>query len=241
LSGRALSACSSFAIGVRAAAGDPFRRSASVRTLDAWHVEPRLLYGATKRALDLTLSLLALCLLSPLLLLIAGMIKVGDGGPILFWQWRAGFEGRPFRFYKFRSMCVDAESQLGALRAKEERHSPRFKMKHDPRVTRIGRWLRRFSFDEIPQLWNVVLGDLSLVGPRPALPEEVARYEPHHHRRLEVPPGVTCTWQVSGRSLIPFEQQVELDLAYIRTRSLLLDAQILLRTVPAVLSGRGSY
>lgn len=189
----------------------------------------------------MVLSLVSLCLLSPFLLLIAGLIKLEDGGPILFWQWRMGFGGSTFRFYKFRSMCVDAERRLGALRAGEQDHSPHFKMRGDPRVTATGRWLRRFSLDEIPQLWNVVRGDLSLVGPRPALPEEVARYGPHQRRRLEVPPGVTCIWQVSGRSLIPFEDQVELDLAYIRRRSLLLDAQILLRTVPAVLSGRGAY
>ena len=219
----------------------PSPRAASITTLDAWRVSPRPLYGATKRVLDVTLSLVALCLLGPLLLLIAAVIKWEDGGPVLFSQLRAGFEGRKFRFYKFRSMCVDAERQRGALSAVQERDSPRFKMESDPRVTRTGRWLRRCSLDEIPQLWNVVLGDLSLVGPRPALPEEVAEYEPHHRRRLEVAPGVTCIWQVSGRSRLSFEQQVELDLIYIRTRSLLLDVKILVRTVPAVLSGRGAY
>lgn len=209
--------------------------------LDAGNVEPRPLYDATKRTLDVVLSLASLCLLSPLLLLIAGLVKLEDGGPILFCQWRMGFGGRPFRFFKFRSMCVEAERQLGALRAQQEAPSGRFKMRRDPRVTDTGRWLRRFSLDEIPQLWNVVVGDLSLVGPRPALPEEVALYGPHQRRRLEVAPGVTCIWQVSGRSLLPFDQQVELDLAYIRRRSLLLDAKILLRTVPAVLGGRGAY
>lgn len=222
-------------------ARSPGRRTASVIALDAGNADPRPLYEITKRSLDVVLSLVALCLLSPLLLLIAGLIKLEDGGPVLFWQWRVGVGGRTFRFYKLRSMCVDAERQLGALRAREQDDSPRFKMSGDPRVTGTGRWLRRFSLDEIPQLWNVLLGDLSLVGPRPALPEEVARYEPHQRRRLEVAPGVTCIWQVSGRSLIPFEHQVELDLAYIRRRSLLLDAQILLRTVPAVLGGRGAY
>jgi lipopolysaccharide/colanic/teichoic acid biosynthesis glycosyltransferase len=213
----------------------------SATLLDAWQVTPRPLYEATKRALDVILSLFTLSLLSPLLLLIAALIKREDGGPAMFWQWRAGFEGRKFRLYKFRSMCVDAESRRGALRAEQERDSPRFKMKRDPRVTRTGRWLRRFSLDELPQLWNVVLGDLSLVGPRPPLLEEMAEYEPYQRRRLDVAPGVTCSWQVSGRSLIPFKQQVEMDLAYIRARSLLLDVQILLRTMPAVLSGRGAY
>jgi lipopolysaccharide/colanic/teichoic acid biosynthesis glycosyltransferase len=195
----------------------------------------------TKRALDVSLSLLSLCVVAPLLLLIAASIKLDDGGPILFRQWRAGFQGRKFRMYKFRSMCVDAEHRRDSLRAEQVHASPRFKMQGDPRVTRTGRWIRRFSFDEIPQLWNVVRGDLSLVGPRPPLLEEVAEYEPHQYRRLDVVQGVTCTWQVSGRSTIPFERQVELDLAYIRARSLLVDAQILLRTVPAVLNGRGAY
>ena len=222
-------------------AGPPASRCVAVPAPDAWRVTPRPLYGATKRALDVTLSLLLLCLLAPLLLLVAASIRLEDGGPALFWQWRAGLGGRRFRFYKFRSMCVDAERQRDALRVKEECHSPRFKMKHDPRVTRTGRWLRRFSLDEIPQLWNVILGDMSLVGPRPALLEEVAEYEPHHRRRLDVAAGVTCIWQVSGRSAISFEQQVELDLNYIRKRSLLLDLQILVITVPAVLSGRGAY
>jgi lipopolysaccharide/colanic/teichoic acid biosynthesis glycosyltransferase len=215
--------------------------SASDTASDIWQVAPRPLYETAKRALDVTLSLLSLCLVSPLLLLIMILIKLEDRGPVLFWQWRVGRDGRKFRFYKFRSMCVDAESRLGALRAKQGCTSPRFKMERDPRVTHTGRWLRRFSLDELPQLWNVVLGDLSLVGPRAPLLDEVAEYEPHHHRRLDVAPGITCTWQVSGRSLVPFEQQVELDLAYIRSRSLLMDVSILLRTVPAVVRGRGAY
>jgi lipopolysaccharide/colanic/teichoic acid biosynthesis glycosyltransferase len=200
----------------------------------------RPFYELTKRALDVSLSLSSLCVLSPLLALIAVSIKREDGGPVLFWQWRAGLRGRRFRFFKFRSMCVGAEAMRGELR-KQGHGALRFKMEQDPRVTRTGRWLRRFSLDEIPQLWNVVLGDMSLVGPRPPLLEEVARYEAHHRGRLDVVPGVTCTWQVTGRSLIPFEQQVELDLAYIRTRSLRVDAQILFRTVPAVLSGHGAH
>jgi lipopolysaccharide/colanic/teichoic acid biosynthesis glycosyltransferase len=215
--------------------------AASAGTPDDWHVAPRPLYVATKRALDLSFSLLSLGVMLPVLLLIAASIKLEDGGPILFRQWRAGFQGRKFRMVKFRSMRLGAEELRGALRLEQEHASPRFKMQRDPRVTRTGRWLRRFSLDEIPQLWNVVLGDLSLVGPRPPLLEEVAEYEPHQHRRLDVAQGVTCTWQVSGRSLIPFEEQVELDLAYIRARSLLVDAQILLRTVSAVLNGRGAY
>lgn len=220
----------------------PDSKATSARNVHAFaRVDTQPLYGATKRVLDVSLALLALCLLGPLLLLIAALIKLEDGGPVVFSQMRAGFGARAFRFYKFRSMCVGAEREWGTLRAAQGCRSPRFKMAHDPRVTRTGRWLRRFSLDEIPQLWNVVLGDLSLVGPRPALLEEVAEYEPHHHGRLAVAQGVTCTWQVGGRSSISFEQQIELDLQYIRTRSLLLDARILLRTVPAILAGRGAH
>lgn len=223
------------------AAAPSTRSSSAMKIHAAGGVASQLLYGATKRVLDPFLALVVLCLLGPLLLLIAALIKFEDGGPVVFCQTRVGCGGRAFRFYKFRSMCVGAEREWGALRAAQGSRSPRFKMVCDPRVTRTGRWLRRFSLDEIPQLWNVVLGDLSLVGPRPALLEEVAEYEPHHHGRLAVPQGVTCTWQVAGRSSITFEQQIELDLQYIRTRSLLLDARILLRTVPAVLTGRGAH
>ena len=201
----------------------------------------RQLYDVTKRALDVSVSIVALILLAPLLLLVAALIVLEDGGPVLFWQWRAGVGGSSFRLCKLRSMCVDAEQRRGALHAEYTPGATRFKMERDPRVTRCGRWLRRFSIDEVPQLWNVVIGDMSLVGPRPPLLEEVAIYEPRQHRRLDVTPGVTCSWQVGGRSLISFEEQVELDLAYIRTRSLLVDAKILLRTVPAVLSGRGAH
>lgn len=215
-------------------------RPVSVSTHEVPQVTPRPLYDATKRVMDVTLSLLSLCLLGPLLLLIAAAVKWEDGGPVLFSQVRAGLDGRQFRLYKFRSMCVDAEDQWDALRSAQGHASPRFKMGCDPRVLRTGRWLRRFSLDELPQLWNVVLGDLSLVGPRPALPEEVAEYGARHRQRLSVIPGLTCIWQVSGRSMVPFEQQVEMDLTYMRTRSLLLDVQLILRTVPAVLAGRGA-
>jgi lipopolysaccharide/colanic/teichoic acid biosynthesis glycosyltransferase len=189
-----------------ARAADPGLGSTSITSGDTWHSGSQRLYGTTKRVLDVTLASLVLFLLAPLLLLIAASIKLEDGGPALFSQMRAGIGGRAFRFYKFRSMCVDAESQRGALRSAPQSGSLRFKMACDPRVTRTGRWLRRFSLDELPQLWNVVRGDLSLVGPRPALLEEVAQYQPHHRRRLAVAQGVTCTWQVGGRSAVPFER-----------------------------------
>ena len=200
-----------------------------------------LLYATSKRVLDVSLSILALLVLSPLVALVAAWIKLHDGGPVLFWQWRAGLRGRPFRCYKLRSMCEDAETLRSEICTGHSSDSPRFKMKLDPRLTRPGVWIRRFSLDEIPQLWNVLRGDLSLVGPRPPLLEEVARYTERQRGRLEVEQGLTCTWQVSGRSLISFEDQVELDLRYIREQRLAVDLRILLRTLPAVLSGRGAY
>jgi len=195
-----------------------------------------------KRGLDLLVALAALIVLSPLLLLTALLIKLEDGGPVFFAQTRVGKGGREFKFLKFRSMCVDAEQKRARVVASaQQEDSVRFKLAQDPRVTRVGRNIRRTSIDELPQLLNVLRGDMTLVGPRPPIPSEVAKYPPHQRRRLDVEQGITCTWQVSGRSLIPFEEQVELDLGYIRTRSLALDFALLLRTIPAVLSGRGAY
>ena len=194
-----------------------------------------------KRSLDVTVAALALVLLSPLLLAAASSIALTDGGPILFWQQRVGLYGEPFQFPKFRSMVRNAEAIKQDLLA-YNRHGDgvTFKMKNDPRVTRIGGFLRRFSIDELPQLWCVLKGDMSLVGPRPAVPEEVERYAPRHHNRLHTLPGLTCIWQVSGRSEIPFEQQVTLDEEYIQRRNLWLDLNLLARTVPAVIGGRGA-
>jgi len=196
---------------------------------------------ASKRALDILVSGLALSLFSPIGLLLALLVKL-DGGPALYWQDRVGRYGKVFRFPKFRSMVVNAD----ALRAKvvaqndHEGGGITFKQENDPRITRVGRFLRRTSLDELPQLWNVFTGDMSLVGPRPALPSEVARYTVMQRRRLEVKPGLTCIWQVSGRSQIPFEGQVAMDLEYIRTRSFFGDIVLLIKTVPAVLFGRGA-
>ncbi|MCO5165842.1 MAG: sugar transferase [Planctomycetes bacterium] len=201
-------------------------------------------YLAFKRAMDLVLGVALLLLLAPLFALIALAIKLEDGGPVFFFQTRVGKDGREFRFWKFRSMVVDAEARRAAVKASAQAdavHDPlRFKLSADPRVTRVGRALRRFSLDELPQLWNVVAGDMSLVGPRPPIPEEVAQYEPRHRRRLEVEQGITCLWQVSGRNLLSFEQQVDLDLQYARRRSIGMDVMLLVRTIPAVLSGRGA-
>jgi lipopolysaccharide/colanic/teichoic acid biosynthesis glycosyltransferase len=194
-----------------------------------------------KRGLDMTVAALALALLSPLLLVVAAAIALTDGGPVLFWQQRVGLYGEPFQFPKFRSMVRNAEAMKQDLMAyNRHRDGVTFKMQKDPRVTRIGGFLRRFSIDELPQLWCVLKGDMSLVGPRPAVPQEVERYTPRHCNRLHTLPGLTCIWQVSGRSEIPFEQQVKLDEQYIQQQSFWLDLSLLARTVPAVIGGRGA-
>ena len=196
-----------------------------------------------KRLLDIFVATSALVLLSPLLLIVATLIKLTDRGPVLFWQTRVGKWGKTFRFPKFRSMVVNAE----ALRAQLSRTNVHgkdgvtFKMKNDPRITRVGRFIRRTSIDELPQLWCVLKGDMSLVGPRPALANEVDRYTLDDRRRLDATPGLTCTWQVAGRSDIPFPEQLRLDIEYIERQSLSEDLRLLLRTVPAVVSGRGAY
>lgn len=193
------------------------------------------------RVLDVMLSGTLLILLLPLFVLIALCIRLDSRGPILFIQKRVGQDGHEFPFFKFRSMVTSAEADRHALHARNERTGPVFKMRHDPRVTRVGRWLRRSSLDELPQILNVLRGEMSLVGPRPALPQEVAQYTAYHRQRLSVPPGVTGLWQVSGRSDLSFEQSIELDLFYIQHESVALYLRLLLQTIPAVLTGRGAY
>jgi lipopolysaccharide/colanic/teichoic acid biosynthesis glycosyltransferase len=178
-----------------------------------------------------------------LLLIIALLIRLEDGGPVLFWQARVGRYGCEFPFPKFRSMVVDADRRHTEV-AHLNQHGVQgvtFKHVHDPRITRIGRFIRRTSIDELPQLWCVLKGDMALVGPRPPLPREVARYTQADRDRLVVKPGLTCIWQVSGRSEIPFPKQVALDVDYIRERSLWLDLKLLSKTVPAIIRGRGAY
>src|SRR5688572_11742968 len=194
-----------------------------------------------KRFVDIIVSAIALVTLAPLFVLIAVLIKLEDNGPIFFVQLRVGKWGRQFRMYKFRSMCVDAEQRFKAVQ-QQNRHASgvTFKLKDDPRITRIGRWLRKFSIDEFPQFFNVLRGDMSLVGPRPPLPQEVARYSPADRRRLEAMPGLTCFWQIGGRAEIDFPEQVQLDVRYIESQSFWLDLKILVKTVPAVLIGRGA-
>jgi exopolysaccharide biosynthesis polyprenyl glycosylphosphotransferase len=194
-----------------------------------------------KRTSDLVLTTLAVVALSPVLLAVAAAITLDSPGPIFYRQQRVGKDGRHFWMLKFRSMCLDADARLAELRARNEASGPLFKMRQDPRVTRVGRFIRRWSLDELPQLFNVLRGEMSLVGPRPPLPSEVEQYEDWQHGRLRAVPGLTGLWQVSGRSEVPFHDMVRLDLHYIRNWSLSLDVEILLRTIPAVLTNRGAY
>jgi len=197
---------------------------------------------AIKRMIDIAGSLILLILLSPLLATIAILVKLNSRGAVFYQQTRVMKWGRLFQMYKFRSMYIEAARRGSDLLVKNEMAGGvTFKMKHDPRVTGIGRLLRRGSIDELPQLWNVLKGEMSLVGPRPPLPAEVALYSIAERRRLDVTPGITCIWQVSGRSEIPFDRQVELDVAYIDSQSLRGDLMLLLKTIPAVLMGRGAY
>ncbi len=194
-----------------------------------------------KRLFDLAAAGTALVVLSPALLLIAVLVKLTSPGPILYRQVRSGLGGRRFTLYKFRSMVEDAEKQRLSLSQFNELRGPVFKMAQDPRVTPLGRWLRRFSLDELPQLWNVFRGDMSFVGPRPALPEEVEQYEAWQRRRLRMRPGLTCTWVLEGRNHVDFERLIQLDLSYIDNWSLWLDLKISLKTIPLVLLGKGAY
>ncbi|HSP17445.1 MAG TPA: sugar transferase [Thermoanaerobaculia bacterium] len=195
---------------------------------------------AAKRLLDVCVSLLILAIAMPVILIAGLAIKLTSPGSILFKQERIGLNGRIFTLYKFRTMIEDAHERRGEVTHLNEMTGPVFKAKDDPRVTSVGRWLRKFSFDEIPQLWNVLKGDMSLVGPRPPIPEEVASYHRWHRRRLSMKPGLTCLWQVSGRNNVDFDRWMQLDLDYIDNWSPTLDLKILLRTIPAVLSGKGA-
>ncbi len=206
----------------------------------SWIVVTRSIY-LVKRILDIVVSSILLAILSPLFLLTALIIKLDSPGPVMYNQVRVGKWGRLFRMYKFRSMVADADQQKEDLLDRDESGGVIFKIKHDPRITRFGGIIRRFSIDELPQLYNVFKGDMSLVGPRPPVPKEVDQYGYWDRRRLEVFPGITCIWQVSGRSEIGFKKQVELDVQYIESQSLWTDVKILFKTIPAVLLGRGAY
>jgi exopolysaccharide biosynthesis polyprenyl glycosylphosphotransferase len=194
-----------------------------------------------KRAIDICLSMTALLILTPLFAAVALAIRLDSPGPVFFRQLRIGKSGVPFVCFKFRSMYQDAEAQIERLRELNEADGPLFKIRDDPRLTRVGKLLRRTSMDELPQLWNVLISDMSLVGPRPPLPSEVEHYEDWQRRRLEVVPGLTGLWQVSGRSNLSFEEMVMFDIYYIENWSLGLDLQIMVRTIPAVVASAGAY
>jgi lipopolysaccharide/colanic/teichoic acid biosynthesis glycosyltransferase len=205
-------------------------------------VEERPVQRRLKRALDVGFAAVSLIALAPLLLVVAALVRLTSRGPVLFRQERVGHGGRPFVMLKFRSMIDGADAQKAALALHNERRGPVFKMRADPRVTSLGRFLRKYSVDELPQLINVLLGDMSLVGPRPPLANEVARYERWQMRRLSVPPGLTCLWQVApDRCEMAFDDWVRLDLRYIDGWHLGRDLALILKTVPAVLSGKGQW
>ncbi|MDR6572997.1 exopolysaccharide biosynthesis polyprenyl glycosylphosphotransferase [Curtobacterium sp. 320] len=210
--------------------------------LPLMHVEtPDYRRRIGKRTLDVVGAGIGLLLLAPVFAVIALVIRADDRGPVFFRQTRVGRDGREFPILKFRTMCVDAEARMAALEQENEGAGPLFKMKHDPRITRVGAFLRRTSLDELPQLWNVLTGSMSLVGPRPALPREVALYEDFADRRLLVTPGITGLWQVSGRSDLDWADGVRLDLHYVENWSFVHDVVILARTIPSVLRSRGAY
>ncbi|MFH1998803.1 MAG: sugar transferase, partial [Planctomycetota bacterium] len=194
-----------------------------------------------KRLIDILGASLALILFSPVMLIVAVAIKLTSRGPVIFKQQRVGRGGKPFIFYKFRSMVVDAEAQKGSLADLNEKDGPIFKIRNDPRITKVGRFIRKTSIDELPQLWNVLIGDMSLVGPRPPTIDEIPRYEAWQRRRLELTGGLTCLWQVSGRSNIGFEDWMRMDIEYMEKRSLLYDLSLLMRTPYEVITGRGAH
>jgi exopolysaccharide biosynthesis polyprenyl glycosylphosphotransferase len=215
-----------------------------VAGLPLLHVDHPEFTGARrviKAAFDRTVAFGALILTAPLFAFVVLAIRTADGGPALFRQTRVGKDGLAFTVYKFRTMVLDAEKRKAQLAEHNEHDGVLFKIRSDPRITRVGGWLRRWSVDELPQFINVLLGDMSLVGPRPALPDEADRYAEHVRRRLMVKPGMTGLWQVNGRSDLPWEESVRLDLRYVENWSFVLDLQILWKTCSAVLSGSGAY
>lgn len=199
-------------------------------------------YEIVKRLIDISGALLGLILLIPLFLVVAFLIKFEDSkGPVFFSQTRIGKNEKPFKMYKFRSMVTDAEKRLGDLLGQNEVQGAMFKMKEDPRVTKVGKFIRKTSIDELPQLFNVLKGEMSLVGPRPPLPREVDVYTPYQKRRLLVVPGCTGLWQVSGRSNIGFEEMVELDLQYLEERGILMDFKIILKTIKVLFGSEDAF
>ncbi|WP_370831254.1 sugar transferase [Clostridium sp.] len=199
------------------------------------------LYEVIKRLIDVVCSFLGVLVLSPLFIIIAIIIKTTSKGPVFFSQKRVGKNGKEFEMYKFRSMVVNAEELKEKLASQNEMSGPMFKMKDDPRVTKVGKFIRKTSIDELPQLWNVLKGDMSLVGPRPSLPKEVAQFEEWMYRRLEVKPGLTCYWQVSGRNNIDFEDWMKLDIKYVDERSTWIDIKLIFKTVGVLFGDKNAH
>lgn len=199
------------------------------------------LYEVIKRLIDVVCSFIGVVVLSPLFIIIAIIIKTTSKGPVFFSQKRVGKNGREFDMYKFRSMVVNAEELKEKLAAQNEMSGPMFKMKDDPRVTKVGKFIRKTSIDELPQLWNVLKGDMSLVGPRPSLPKEVAQFEDWMYKRLEVKPGLTCYWQVSGRNNIDFEDWMKLDIKYVDERSTWIDIKLIFKTVGVLFGDKNAH
>ena len=199
------------------------------------------LYEVVKRLIDIVCSFLGVLMLSPLFIIIAIIIKSTSKGPVFFSQKRIGKKGKEFDMYKFRSMVVNAEELKEKLAAQNEMSGPMFKMKDDPRVTKVGKFIRKTSLDELPQLWNVLKGDMSLVGPRPSLPKEVAQFEDWMHKRLDVKPGLTCYWQVSGRNNIDFEDWMKLDVKYVKERNLWIDIKLIFKTVGVLFGDKNAH
>lgn len=200
----------------------------------------RPVYEVFKRVLDFVLSLFALVILLPVFLVTAAAVK-SDGGNVIYKQKRVGKNNKLFDMYKFRSMCIGAENMRAELMKYNEMDGPVFKIKNDPRITKVGKFIRKYSIDELPQLVNILKGDMSIVGPRPPLPDEVAQYTDYHRQRLMVTPGLTCFWQAYGRSDLSFEDWVDMDMKYIKRRSISLDISLIIRTVYAVIFKRGAY
>jgi lipopolysaccharide/colanic/teichoic acid biosynthesis glycosyltransferase len=206
-----------------------------------WELFIRSIYFI-KRVLDIIISITGMILLSPVFLITMIAVYFEDPGPVFYTQNRVGKNGKHFKFIKFRSMIMNADKiKISLMDENESKDGVTFKMKKDPRITKTGRIIRRFSIDELPQLLNVLIGDMAIVGPRPPVPSEVEEYTLEERKRLHVIPGITCIWQVSGRSDIPFKEQVRLDLEYIRSQSIWSDILIILKTIPAVLTGKGAY
>lgn len=198
------------------------------------------LYEVIKRIIDIVASFIGLILLSPLILIVSMLIKLESKGEVIFKQKRVGLNGKEFYMYKFRSMVINAEELKEQLESQNEMSGPMFKIKDDPRITKVGKFIRKTSIDELPQLINVIKGDMSLVGPRPSLPKEVKKFEQWMMERLEVKPGLTCIWQVSGRNNIDFEDWMKLDIKYVRERSFKLDIKLILKTVLVLLGDKNA-